>query len=30
METESVSEVTGPHDMVAIEKKILIPAYWFI
>ena len=23
METESVSEVSGPHDMEAIEKKII-------
>ena len=24
METESVSEVSGPHDMKAVEKKIII------
>ena len=28
METESVSKVSGPHDMEAIEKKkIIISAY---
>ena len=28
METESISEVSGPHDMEAIEKKkIIISAY---
>ena len=27
METESVSEVSGSHDMEAIEKKIIISAY---
>ena len=29
METESVSEVSGPHDMEAIEKKIIISAYQY-
>ena len=28
METESVSEVSGSHDMEAIEKKI-ISTYWY-
>ena len=28
METESVSEVSGPHDMEAIEKKIIISTYY--
>ena len=27
METESVSEISGPYDKEAIEKKIIISAY---
>ena len=29
METESVSEVSGPHDMKVIEKKMTISAYQY-